>query len=268
MEDFLAKYIGAQNAKLIATILPLLLLIIVASIVIKVIMKFVTKAVSKSKIPKNVHTYVCTSIKFILYFIVVMVVCSHLGINITSLVAAFSIVGVAFSLSLQDSLSNVMSGITMLFTKQFNVDDFIEAGGVSGTVVNIGISHCKLRTVDNKDIYVPNKNIISQTITNYSNEATRRLDITIGASYSEDVDKVKNALQSVVDSTPQVLKEEPIFIGITAFKDSSIDYTIRVYVKNADYWDAYLPMLEKIKRTFDEQNIEIPYNQLDVHMIK
>lgn len=142
-----------------------------------------------------------------------------------------------------------------------------EAGGISGTVMAIGISHCRLKTPDNKEIYIPNSSIVSEKIINYSTEYTRRVDITIGVSYSEDIDKVKKALQNVVDNTPQVLKDKDIFIGITAYKDSCIDYTIRVWVKNSEYWDAYLPMLEKVKREFDKNNIEIPYNQLDVHVV-
>lgn len=268
MEEFLQQYIGAEATALVLRILPCVLILIVSYFLIKFVMKFVQRFIAHSKLPKNAHVFICSAIKFILYFVVILMICSELGVDITSLVAAFSIVGVAFSLSLQSSLSNVMSGITLLFTKQFNVDDYIEAGGISGTVMAIGISHCRLKTPDNKEIYVPNSTIISEKIINYSTEPLRRLDITIGASYNEDIDKVKQALLSVVEDTPQIIKTEPIFIGITAYQASCIDYTIRVWVKNADYWDAYLPMLEKIKRVFDENKIEIPFNQLDVHMAR
>lgn len=266
MESFFVDLLGEKWGELLSRVLPLVLLVIVSFSMIKFIMRFVKKLVANSKLPKSTHVFACTAIRVILYFIVILMICSHLGVDVTSLVAAFSIVGVAFSLSIQDSLSNVMSGITLLFTKQFSVDDFIEAGGVSGTVMAIGISHCKLKTPDNKEIYVPNSTIVSEKIINYSTEPNRRVDITIGVSYSEDIDKVKNALKSVVDSTPEILKKEPVFVGITAYQDSKIDYTIRVWVKNSDYWNAYLPMLEKVKRVFDEQNIEIPYNKLDVHI--
>lgn len=267
MEEMLKNFFGTNLGIVVAKFLPIILLVIVASFLIKFIMKFVTKLVGKSKLPKNVHSIACSIVKFLLYFFVALIICGQLGIDVTSLVAAFSIVGVAFSLSIQDSLSNVMSGLTLLFTKQFSVDDYIEAGGVSGTVMAIGLSHCKLKTPDNKEIYVPNSTIVSEKIINYSVEPTRRVDITIGAAYSEDIDKVKNALRKVVDDTPEVLKDKDVFIGITAYKDSCIDYTIRVWVKNSDYWNAYLPMLEKIKREFDKNNIEIPYNKLDVNIL-
>lgn len=266
METFLIDLLGEKWGGMAYRILPLILLVVVSFSVIKVIMKFAKKMVEKSKLPKSTHVFACTAIKVILYFIVILMICSHLGVDVTSLVAAFSIVGVAFSLSIQSSLSNVMSGITLLFTKQFSVDDYIEAGGVSGTVMSIGISHCKLKTPDNKEIYVPNSTIVSEKIINYSTEVNRRVDITIGVAFSEDIDKVKNALKSVVDSTPEVLKNEEVFIGITAYQESRVSYTIRVWVKNSDYWKAYLPMLEKIKRVFDEQKIKIPYNQMDVHI--
>lgn len=267
MEEILRDLLGDKWGGMLGKIIPILLLIIIGYSLINFIMKFVKKGIEKSKLPKNVHSMASTFIKIFLYFLVILIICGQLGIEITSLIAAFSIVGVAVSLSLQSSLSNVMSGITLLFTKQFNVDDFIEAGGVSGTVLAIGISHCKLRTPDNKEIFVPNSTIVSEKIINYSTEPTRRVDITIGASYSEDIDKVKKALRAVVDDTPEVLKDKDIFIGITAYQSSAIDYTIRVWVKNSDYWNAYLPMLEKIKREFDKNNIEIPYNKLDVHVI-
>ena len=268
MEELFKSLLGDQWGGIVARYLPIVLLVIVALILIKAIMRVVEKLIKKSTLPKSAHIFACTAVKILLYFLVVLIVCGQLGIDVTSLVAAFSIVGVALSLSIQGSLSNVMSGITLLFTKQFAVDDYIEAGGVSGTVVAIGISHCRLRTPDNKDIYVPNSTIVSEKIINYSTEKNRRVDITIGVSYSADIDKVKKLLQDVVNDTPQVLKKEPVFVGITAYKDSCVDYTVRVWTKNAEYWDAYLPMLEKIKRTFDQNNIEIPYNKLDVHLIK
>lgn len=266
MENFLKNFLGDNFGATVYKFLPIILIIIVAYFAIKFIMKFVTKIIKNSKLPKNVHDFACTTVKVILYFLVILIICGQLGIDVTSLVATFSIVGVALSLSIQSSLSNVMSGITLLFTKQFNVDDYIEAGGISGTVMAIGISHCRLRTPDNKEIYIPNSSIISEKIINYSTEKNRRVDITIGVSYDENIDKVKNALQSVVDSTPEILKNQDIFIGITAYQASCIDYTIRVWVKNADYWNTYFSMLEKVKRIFDEQKISIPYNQLDVHI--
>ena len=267
MEELFRNLLGDSIGGMVAKYLPIVLLVIVAFILIKYIMKIVKKLINKSKLPKNVHTFAYTAVKILLYFLVILIICGQLGINVTSLVAAFSIVGVAFSLSLQGSLSNVMSGITLLFTKQFSVDDFIEAGGISGTVMAIGLSHCRLKTPDGKDIHVPNSSILAEKIINYSTEPNRRVDVTIGVAYTEDIDKVKKALQKVVDETPEVLKNEAIFIGITGYKDSAIDYTVRVWVKNSDYWNAYLPMLERIKRIFEKENIEIPYNKLDVHLV-
>lgn len=254
--------------QLIVKYLPLILGIIIGFVLIKYIMNIVTKLIKKSKIPKSAHVFAATTIKIILYFILIMVICSHLGIDITTIVATFSIVGVAVSLSIQNTLANVMAGISLLFTKQFDVDDFVDAGGVSGTVKRVGLFNCKLRTPDGKDIYVPNSNVIAATVTNFSREPRRRVDITIGASYSESVDRVKDALMQVVNETPEILKDQDIFCGITSFEESCINYTIRVWVKNADYWKAYLPMLERIKRTFEKENIEIPFNQLDVHIKK
>ena len=236
--------------------LPIIIYVLIALIAIHFFMNFIKARIKKSKrIPRSIHAFLVSGIRMILYFLIIITLCKRLGIDITSLVAAFSIVGVAVSLSIQNTLSNVMAGISILLTKQFNIDDYVEAGGISGTVTKIGLSALKLRTPDGKDIFVPNSSVVSEKITNYSREPQRRVDITIGTSYSESVDKIKAALRQVVDETPEVLKDKDIFIGITNFGASSIDYTIRVWVKNSDYWNAYLPMLERVKRTFEKENI-------------
>ena len=272
MEELLKTIYNTEKLnhiqELMSKYLPIIISVLIGLIIIKYLNNLATKLIKKSKIPKNAHVFVASIIKIVLYFLLIVSVCSHLGIDITTIVATFSIVGVAVSLSIQNTLANVMAGISLLFTKQFNVDDYVDAGGVNGTVKRIGLFNCKLRTPDGKDIYVPNSNIIAATVTNFSREPKRRVDITIGTSYSESVDKVKEALMQVVNDTPEVLKEEDIFCGITSFEESCINYTIRVWVKNSDYWNAYLPMLERIKRIFEKENIEIPFNQLDVHIKK
>ena len=252
----------------IAKYLPLIISVIVALFLINQFMKFVKKVIKKSRIPKNAHAFVASAIKVLLYFMVIMSVCSHLGIDITTVIATFSIVGVAVSLSIQNTLANVMAGFSLLFTKQFSVDDFIDVDGISGTITRIGLFNCRLRTFDGYDIYVPNSSIIAQNVKNYSTEPVRMVNITIGTSYSESVDRVKNAIGMVVNETPEVLRDRPIFIGITSFGDSAINYSVRVWVNNSDYWNVYFAMHEKIKRVFEKENIEIPFNQLDVHIKK
>ncbi len=273
MEEFFQEWFKDAEGRLnsfqtmASKYLPIMIWVLLGIIVIHFLMNIIKKRIKRSKrIPKSIQAFLATGIRFLLYFIIVLSVCNRLGIDITSLVAAFSIVGVAVSLSIQNSLSNVMAGFSLLFTKQFDVDDYIEAGGVSGTVMRIGMSSCKLKTYDGKDIYVPNASIVSEKIINYSREPFRRIDVTIGTSYDETVDRVKASLQTVVDETPEISRDNDIFIGITNFGESSIDYTLRCWVKNADYWPVYLGLLEKIKRAFERDNIEIPYNQLDVHM--
>jgi len=253
--------------KMLSEYLPVVVQVVVCFVLIHFIVGAIKKRVKKSKrIPKSIHAFMVTGIRLFLYFIVIITVCNKMGIDVTSLIAAFSIVGVAISLSIQNTLSNVMAGFSLLFTKQFDIDDFIDAGGVSGTVMRIGLSSCKLKTLDGKDIYVPNSSIVSEKIINYTREPLRRVDITIGTSYSENVDKIKESLAEVVASTPEVVTDKEVFIGITNFGESSIDYTVRVWVKNADYWNAYFAMLERVKRAFERDNIEIPFNQLDVHL--
>ena len=253
---------------LAAKYLPILIMFVIAMVIINLLTNVLKKIVYASKLPKNIHGFTVSGIKTFLYFLVIMMICSRLGIDVTSLIAAFSIVGVAVSLSIQNTLANVMAGFSLLATKQFSVDDYVDIGGVAGTVIKIGLSCCKIKTYDGKDIYVPNSNIISTNIINYTKEPLRRVDITIGTSYSEQVDKIKTALQKVVDDTPAVIREKDVFIGITNFCESSIDYTIRAWVHTPDYWNTYFSMLEGIKRTFEKDGVEIPFNQIDVHLKK
>ena len=270
MQDFMKKIFQTDELNnwqgAIAKYLPLILSVIIACFLINRFMRLVKKLIKKSRIPKGAHAFIISAIKIFLYFIVVMSVCSYLGIDITTVVATFSIVGVAVSLSIQNTLANVMAGISLLFTKQFRVDDFVEVGGISGTITKIGLFNCMIRTFDGYDIYVPNSSIIAENVKNYSTETVRMVNITIGTAYSESVDRVKNALSIVVDETPEVLRDKPIFIGITSFGDSAINYSVRVWVNNSEYWSVYFAMHEKIKRVFEKENIEIPFNQLDVHI--
>jgi small conductance mechanosensitive channel len=272
MEEFFKEWFKDASGNLssfnamVSKYLPPLITLLIALIAIHFITNFAKKMIKKSKIPRTIHSFLVSGIKFTLHFVVLLVFCSRLGIDVTSLVAAFSIVGVAISLSVQNLLSNVMSGFNILGTKQFDVDDYIETAGVSGIVQRIGLTSCKLKSYDGKDIYIPNSSIISEKIINYSREPYRRVDISIGASYSEEVSKVKTALNHVIEDTVLINREMETFCGITKFDESSVQYTIRVWVRNSDYWTVYFEMLERIKLTFEKENIEIPFNQLDVHV--
>lgn len=266
MIDFLEQYVGKANAELINQFLPPLIMLLIGFIIIKIIMKVVRKAIAKSKLRKGLHTFIEKTIKIFLYTILIMIVADMLNIPVTSLLATFSVVGLAFSLAIQDTLSNLASGVMVLATHPFKTGDWVDVSNVSGTVKEITFNHTVITTLDNKIIRVPNKEVVGATIVNYSENKERRLCLSFDVSYDAPVQKVISVLNQLISEAPYVLKEKETFAKLTAYKDSSIEYTIRVWTKNEDYWDLNFYMLEKAKELFDQNGIEIPYNQLDVHV--
>lgn len=266
MFDFIEPYIGKQSTDVLNQFLPPLIIILVGLIVIKLLMKFVKRIIQKSRLRKGLHTFVEKTISVVLYSIMILIVADMLNIPISSLLATFSVVGLAASLAVQDTLSNLASGVVVLATHPFRTGDWIEVAGISGTVREITFHHTVITTLDNKVIRVPNKEIANATIINYSENKYRRLCLSFDVSYQAPTKKVLEVLNEVVNETPYILKDRDIFVRLTAYKDSSIEYTIRVWTKNDDYWELNFYLLEKVRDAFDTNGIEIPYNQLDVHV--
>lgn len=267
MQEYLKTTLGLDIQKLISMALPIIVTFIVCYVSIKVIMKFVKKLLKRAPLEKNLTSFLEKVIKFILYFIVILIIADMVSIPITSLLATFSVVGLAASLAIQDALGNLASGVMILATKPFKNGDYIEGGSVSGTVSEINFSHTLLVTPDNKQIHVPNKEIINSTIINYSEQQFRRVDISFDIEYTADSKKVKEIMNQTLARHPKILQDRPIFVRTTAYKDSAIEYTLRVWVNSCDYWEVYFDLLEGIKEKFDENDINIPYNKLDVHII-
>ena len=263
--DTIMNY-GIGSFKL-ATIVQALLVVIVCLIVIKIIMKIVNKAISKTNLEKGVHTFVKSVTKIILYVITVLIVADTLGIPVTSLIALLSVAGLAVSLAIQDSLSNLASGLVILLTKPFKSGDYIEAGSFGGTVTEIGLSYTKLITPDNKFISVPNSQVCSSVITDYSTEATRRVELKFEADYECNIDDVKKVITDVIKKNEMVLKTPEPFVRVLSYKESSIEYVVRVWVESANYWTVYFDLLENVKRAFDKNKIIMTYNHLNVHLL-
>ena len=182
------------------------------------------------------------------------------------MVALFSLVGLAVSLAVQDSLANATSGITILITKPFVKDDFVEIGGVSGTVDAVGIVNTTLRTPDNKMIFIPNNTISTSNIINYSHQQSRRVDITVSASYDNSTEDVKAALLEAAGmSADKILDEPPVFVALSKYGDSAIEYILRFWVSVGDYWDVYFKVMEDIRICFQKYNVEMTYNHIIVH---
>lgn len=218
------------------------------------------------RLDKTLTTTLFYLVRIILKSVVIICIVGYLGIDTSGLAALVTSLGVGIGLAVNGALSNLAGGALLLLTRPFKIDDYIEAQGHSGTVEDIHITQTRLRTPDNKVIYIPNGALSSDTIVNYSEKDTRRVDLDFSVDYSTDINEAKSLIISTVESEASVLSAPEPFVGVTEHGDSGITITVRVWTKNIDYWDVRFDLLEKIKSAFDKNGIMIPYNQLDVHL--
>jgi len=196
---------------------------------------------------------------------VVLAALSKLGVDTNSFVAILAAAGLAIGLAFQGALSNIGAGVMIIFFKPFRIGDFIEAGGTMGTVEDINIFNTLFKTADNKVVIVANSNIISGNITNFSAKDTRRVDMTFGIGYDDDLKLAKQTLIDIINADERVLKEPAPFVAVSELADSSVNFVVRAWVNSSDYWGVHFDTIENVKTTFDEKNISIPYPQMDIH---
>lgn len=197
----------------------------------------------------------------------VISVVTILGISTTSFVAIIGAAGLAVGLALQGGLANFAGGVLILIFKPFKVGDVLEAQGYTGKVHEIQVFNTILKTPDNKTIIIPNGGLSNGSMVNYSTEPTRRVDMTFGIGYSDDIAKAKSVLQKLIDSDSRILKDPAPMIVVSELADSSVNFAVRTWCNAADYWGIFFDMQEKVKLEFDKENISIPYPQTDVHVI-
>lgn len=208
-----------------------------------------------------------TSISFFLFMLIIIIAAlSQLGINTSSLVALIGAAGLAVGLALQSSLQNFASGVMLLIFKPFKKGDFIEAGGISGKVEQMGLLLLELRTGDNKSILIPNSKVFGDSIINYSSNETRRIDFIFDISYESDIEKAKQIIKECLLAEPRIMRNPEPLIVVGALESSSVQLFVRPWVDTNDYWAVNFAIKEKIKLAFDEAGISIPYNQLDVNL--
>ena len=245
----------------VGKIFEAVIVFVICYFLIRIIMKVLKRVLGKTSLDATLSKIITAVIKFILCFITAIIVIDTLGVSATSLVAAFSVVGLAASLAVQDSLSNLASGIMILVAKPFKIGDYVEADGVTGTVMMTGLIHTRIKAIDNKVIYVPNSKIIAAKIVNYTSQEKRRVDIEISASYDAP-------MLDAVENTDMFLDDpEKPFAAVLSYDDSSIYYVVRAWVETPKYWDAHFALMERIKTEFDNAGIEMTYNHLKVHLI-
>jgi small conductance mechanosensitive channel len=203
-----------------------------------------------------------------LILLLALIVLGSLGVEVTSLIALFSVVGLAVSLALQNTLSNAAGGLMLLVSKPFVLGEYVAVDGLEGTVESIGLFYSRLVTIDNKEIQIPNSQIAATKIVNYNRLGRRRVDLVFNADYSASTQQVKTAIRHAMDRFPQILSSPAPEIYLTEYASSSIAYTARMWVKSADYWTVYFGMLETVRDTFEANGVAMTFDHLNVHMVQ
>ena len=249
----------------LTSVLETVFLLVAGIIVIRIVLKIADKALSRSKMERAAVSMVRSLTRVVLYVLLALSLAPRFGIDVTGLVAFASVASLAVSLSLQGALSNIVSGFSILTNHPFKAGDFVEIAGQSGVVQAIDITYTKLSTADNKIISIPNSAVVAAQIVNYTTSGTRRVDITVTASYDAPLETVKEALLEAANTEHTLFTPEP-FAGVKNYGDSAIEYVLQVWTDADHYWPVFYTVNERIKAEFDKREIEMTYPHLNVHM--
>lgn len=243
-----------------------LLIILIGYIISKVVSKFIMRAIQKSNRDEIILNFFHTCLRVGFGIVVAMMALSQLGVNVTSLLAVFTTVSAAIALALKDTLAEIVDGMKIMFSRPFVKGDVIEVDGVTGKIQEISLLYTFLLTLDNKRIVIPNSTMANSRLINYSSEPYRRVDLTFDVGYDCSIDHVKDVIHDAVISNPLCAREQEPFVRLTEYKDSSITFSLRAWTKTENYEEFKFNIVEEIKKKFDEEGIDIPYPQLDVHI--
>lgn len=241
--------------------------LVVGILVIKAVIRLLTRALEKSKLEKAAYSLILSLAKVGLYLMLGLSLATSIGINVTGVVALASVLTLAVSLALQNILTNVLGGFTLLTTHPFHSGDYVDIGGQSGTVTQIDMSYTRLVTPDNKVICIPNSTVLASEVVNYSANDTRRAEIKVSAGYDAPTQKVIDAL-ALAATVDNALLEPAPFAAVDSYGDNAINYVLRFWTKTEDYWDVYYKVNQRVKSIFDEQGIPMTYPHLNVHFDK
>lgn len=248
-----------------SAVLPALIIGVIGILIVRLLLALVQKALEKSKLEKAAHKLVRSLLQAVLYALLCLIVASKMGLDVTGVIAFASVLTLAVSLAVQNALANVVGGFTILYTHPFSSGDYVEVAGQSGTVQEIGLTYTKLTTPDNKSVCIPNSAITSAQIVNYTVLGTRRMEITVSASYDSPVEQVLDALRRAMQ-VDNILQDPAPFVALSNYGESAITYVLRAWSNNEHYWDAYYAINQRIKEEFDKQGIKMTYPHLNIHM--
>lgn len=245
-----------------------ILIYVIGRYLIKLVDKMFVKLMDRRKFQPEVQSFLSSVVHIALTILLIISVVSALGVETTSFAALLASAGVAVGMALSGQLQNFAGGVIILLLRPYKIGDYVEAGGIAGTVKSIQIFNTVLATPDNKIITVPNGSISNGVLINYSQMDTRRVDWTFGVEYGSDLEKVKACIQGILEADNRILKDPATFIALGALADSSVNVTVRAWVNSADYWDVFFDINQKVYEHFNAEGIEFPFPQLTVHQAK
>lgn len=246
-------------------ILPTLIALVLSLLVVKIATTIFNKAVARSRIEPTLQPTIRTTFKFLMLTLAVLIVAGTIGLDVSVLVAVFSVLSLAVSLAVQGTLSNMVGGLVILTSHPFKVDDYVDIGGTAGTIQKIGMTYTDLITPDNQRIHIPNSTVSAAIVVNYSAAGTRRMDLRISASYDSPIETVKSALLAAT-RIEGVLTDPAPEAHLLEYGDNAMLYTLRCWTETAVYWDVYFAVLERVKETFDDYGVQMSYPHLNVHL--
>ena len=264
--DSLFATLGIGGA---SAVIRAIVIFIICFVVIKILWRVVSRLLDRSrKIDATLKGFISTALHIALWALAGIIVADALGINTASLVAVVSVAGLALSLSVQNIMANIFSGVTLLFTRPFKAGDFVEIGAISGTIRSIGLFYTVITTGDNRVVTVPNGDVTAASIINYSHEPLRRVDMTFSASYDDSTESVRKAIMDAVRADGRILTDPAPFVAVSKYGDNSVEYVVRLWCNNADYWDVYFGMNERVRECFAAAGVGMSYPHLNVHVVQ
>lgn len=264
--QWLTDFVQVQGTSFVINLVAALAIFVVGRWAAKLLNRLAIKAMQRGRLDPLLVKFLGNILHALMLIFVVLAAISQVGIQTTSLIAVIGAAGLAVGLALQGSLANFAAGVLVIIFRPYKIGDYVEAGGVAGTIDDVQIFTTELTTPDNRRIIVPNGQMMNGAITNYSSHDIRRVDLVVGVGYDDDIDIVRRVLEEVVADDPRVLADPAPNIRMSAMGDSSVSWIVRPWVKAADYWDVHWEMTEAIKRRFDAEGIRIPFPQRDVHV--
>lgn len=270
MSEFLRNlynYLAELGSGIVSKILLGLIIIFVGMKLCNWLVKKLEKIPGFKKLDPGVKTFSLSALRIVLYIVLFSSVAFLWGVPTTAFVTLFTSVGVAVGLALQGALANFAGGLLLLVFKPFKIGDYIECNGIAGTVKSITVIYTTLLTIDAKEITIPNGGLTNSNIINYSSQKKRRVDLTVCAGYETDVEKVKEVLLKIANEHEKVIKDPLPEVRLIKHGADALEYIFRVWCNNEDYWAVYFDCQENIRKAFAENNINIPYKQVDVHNV-